>query len=83
MIQPTQDELRALMNLTNNPDFVSVFTWLYNSYMRQSMALNDTRVEDTERLKGRNNELAELIDYCKNAKEHFERSKGPQKGLVS
>lgn len=82
MIQPTQDELRALMNLTSNPDFVSFFTWLQNSLVRQSLDLNQARAEDTERLKGRNNELSDLIDYCRNAKEHFERSKEPPKGIV-
>ena len=75
MIKPTPDVIRAIINLESNVMWQTVVKWIETSLIKQSLANNAFRGEDTVKGQGRNMELDELLKYINKARDYQDNAK--------
>lgn len=72
MIKPSDNVIRAILNLDNNLSFEEITTWIRDSLYTQSIAMNHLQGEATIKAQGRNLELEEILKHIKNAHNYQE-----------
>ncbi len=63
MIRPSNDVMRAILNLETNTFWKEIVNWIHQSLLTQSVTNNKNTGENTIKVQGRNLELEELLKY--------------------
>lgn len=75
MIKPSDDVIRAIINLESNVMWKEIVSWIEKSLIKQSLANNSSVGENTIKGQGRNMELDELLKYINKARDYQDNAK--------
>ena len=75
MIKPSDDTIRAIINLESNVMWQEIVSWIERSLIKQSLANNSFTGEATIKGQGRNMELDELLKYINKARDYQDNAK--------
>lgn len=79
MLKPSNDVIRAMANLTGNPNWDTFTNWVQDSLFAQSVANNSTVGDAVIRNQGRNLELDELLKHIRKSPTYTENLKSAQR----
>jgi hypothetical protein len=79
MIRPTDNQIRAIINLESNTFWKEVVSWIESSLITQSIANNASVGEVTIKNQGRNQELQDLLKHINKVREYEANAKDAQR----